>query len=236
MGRLLAARPSGHSSGAPGCCQDAHSVTESQRNPNAPPFDRPGGRGDPCTPTSPSPLGRTRDSTTTATDRLDRRRPVARDRRVQQHAGGARPHRSQGDRDQGRRWPHGRQDLRDHRLVHAAASRPPSSAHLDLSTITIAGASTSRTRRPGSASTRRPCSARSSMRSSSATPPRYKIDGRARRHGRGTADKYDKVPVPTASDNPAGDATDITKLVDPAPGRARQAAVAADQGRRREVR
>ena len=41
----------------------------------------------------------------------------------------------------------------------------------------------------------------------------YKITGALAAMAGGTADKYNKVPVPTASGNPAADATDMTKLV-----------------------
>ena len=41
----------------------------------------------------------------------------------------------------------------------------------------------------------------------------YKITGALAAMAGGTADKYNKVPVPTASGDPAAAATDMTKLV-----------------------
>jgi len=41
----------------------------------------------------------------------------------------------------------------------------------------------------------------------------YKVSGALAAMTGGTADKYTKVPVPTASGDPAADATDVTKLV-----------------------
>lgn len=41
----------------------------------------------------------------------------------------------------------------------------------------------------------------------------YKLAGAAAMAGGGTADKYTKADVPTASGNPAADATDVTKMV-----------------------
>ena len=64
----------------------------------------------------------------------------------------------------------------------------------------------------------------------------YKVSGALAMLAGGTADKYTKAEVPTASDDPIAAATDITKAVAEIQAALGKLPNAADEGRRREVR